>query len=281
MAGGIDDIPTQFDRAFLDWFRERTEAAWAEIPVLTPQEVLAQFVEWEVGGSAGQPGMHWSGGLSDDEVVAVERHWHLTFPPDYRLFLQHLHSVTPPGLRAYYLDDGVSPEAALAAGALAVALVERHGQYMVLEEGPAFTYNWLTDAEAIAGRFAWLWEGLQFDVEYANLWRPSWGPKPATLEAQKQRVRELVEVAPRLIPVSGHRYLLAEPCVAGNPVLSVYQSDIVVYGADLRDYQLVECADGLLGLSRSDVRALEKALRARIDERYSEYLAIPFWGEFL
>ena len=38
------------------------------------------------------------------------------------------------------------------------------------------------------------------------------------------------------IPVSGHRYLPAEPELGGNPVFSVYQTDIVHYGGDLRRY---------------------------------------------
>lgn len=43
-----------------------------------------------------------------------------------------------------------------------------------------------------------------------------------------------------LIPVCGHRYLPAEPCSAGNPVLSVYQMDIIVYGRDLAAYFAAE-----------------------------------------
>jgi hypothetical protein len=33
-----------------------------------------------------------------------------------------------------------------------------------------------------------------------------------------------------------HRYIPEEPHERGNPVLSVYQSDIIYYGADLDDY---------------------------------------------
>jgi hypothetical protein len=148
---------------------------------------------------------------------------------------------------------------------------------MALEAGPSF-YNWLTDVDALEGRSARLWEGVQFDVEYNDLWRSSWGPKPATLKAQKARVRELVEGAPKLIPIIGHRYLLAEPCTAGNPVFSVWQSDIVVYGADLRDYLVFEFAE-LLGFSKRI--EIERATRARVHERFPGYQAIPFWGELL
>jgi hypothetical protein len=39
-----------------------------------------------------------------------------------------------------------------------------------------------------------------------------------------------------MIPVYSHRYLPAEPCEAGNPVFSIYQTDIIHYGYDLADY---------------------------------------------
>jgi hypothetical protein len=61
-------------------------------------------------------------------------------------------------------------------------------------------------------------EELQFDVEHNRLWLPGWGAKPSTVSAQKECVGALVTAAPRMIPVIGHRYLLAEPCQSGNPV---------------------------------------------------------------
>jgi hypothetical protein len=277
MARGTKSIPAQFDAEFLDWFREQTEAAWATGAERTPEEVLAQYVEWEVGGCSWQHGTRWLGGLGDEQIMEIERRWNLAFPPDYRLFLQRLHSVDRPMLCARYLAEDESPQAALAGGALATAYVEQADQYMKLVEGPSF-YHLLTDMDALEGRYAWLWEGLQFDVEHNDLWRPSWGPKPATLSGQQERVRELVQAAPKLIPIIGHRYLLAEPCTAGNPVFSVWQSDIVVYGADLRDYLVFEFAE-LLGFSKWT--EIERATRARVHERFPGYQAIPFWGELL
>jgi hypothetical protein len=41
---------------------------------------------------------------------------------------------------------------------------------------------------------------------------------------------------PRLVPVFSHRYLPAEPHLSGNPVLSVYQTDIIYYGSNLKRY---------------------------------------------
>ncbi|HEV2458956.1 MAG TPA: hypothetical protein VGS80_11370 [Ktedonobacterales bacterium] len=228
------------------------------------------------GGCEWQAGTQWLPGLGDEEVREAERRWGITFPPDYRLFLQRLHSVDRPNLCAGYVAEGESPQTAQAEGALATAYIKEFRQYMVLEEGPSF-YNWLTDTEAIQGRFDWLVEGLQFDVEHNVLWRESWGPKPSTLEAQKERVRALVAAAPKLVPVFAHRYLLAEPCQAGNPVLSVYESDIIVYGYDLRSYFLMEFYERL-GLEHAEIEGM---VTKEINARFAQYEAIPFWGELL
>jgi hypothetical protein len=276
MAQTTRTIPPDFGSDFLVWFRERTEAAWAAIPQRTPTEVLAHFVTAGVGGRDWQRGTRWLHGLSNDEIAQIERRWRFTFPPDYRLFLQRLHAPDRPMLRAHYRD----PNALLdAKPPLAMACVARYQQHMVLEEGPSL-FNWLADDKALEDRFARLWEGLQFDVEHNILWPVSWGEKPAALEEQRRRVRELVEAAPRLIPIFGHRYLLAESCAPGNPVLSVYQSDIIVYGANLRNYLLVEFAD-LLGLDEDEIQAVAGASREHIAAHYSDYLTIPLWGEFL
>jgi hypothetical protein len=140
---------------------------------------------------------------------------------------------------------------------------------------PSF-YNWLADEEGLLGCFDWLVEGLQFDVEHSRLWLPGWGAKPSTLLAQKERVQALVTAAPRMIPVFGHRYLLAEPCQSGNPVFSIYQSDIIPYGPDLRAYFLREFAQ-LLGIDEERWRSEREANAQRASEH--AYEAIPFWGK--
>ena len=42
--------------------------------------------------------------------------------------------------------------------------------------------------------------------------------------------------APRLIPLISHRYLPETANETGNPVFSVYQSDVIHYGTDVADY---------------------------------------------
>jgi hypothetical protein len=77
--------------------------------------------------------------------------------------------------------------------------------------------------------------GVLFDVAENGFWYPAWGPRPADLADALDVARaELAEV-PRLVPVYGHRYAPALP-EDGLPVLSVVQTDVVVYGTDLDDY---------------------------------------------
>ena len=94
----------------------------------------------------------------------------------------------------------------------------------------------LNDEATIRKMLAWPFEGLLFDVESGFLWWPEWGTRPDGAGERAEVLRAVVAGAPPLIPLYSHRYLPAEPHEAGNPVFSVYQSDIVYYGADLEDY---------------------------------------------
>ncbi len=100
----------------------------------------------------------------------------------------------------------------------------------------SFTHWARTADEVIAERLAWPFEGFCFDIEHSDLWLPAWGPKPETLAGRIKAFRPFCEAAPKLIPIFSHRYLPSEPSAAGNPVFSVYQSDIIYYGANLGNY---------------------------------------------
>lgn len=266
-------IPDGFGPEFLDWFRTRTEAHWASIPEATPEETLAKYVKWGSGGSWWQRGTKWLDGLSDEQIDAVEAKWDLRFPPDYQLFLQHLYTVDKPRWRAHYLgwDEATHPEEKY----LATALVHEPGSSLVLEEGPSF-YDWVQGTDNVRDALEQVVDGLVFDVENSVLWPESWGAKPNTAEGREQQVRELVAAAPKLIPVFEHRFLLAEPYEAGNPVLSIHQSDIIVYGADLHDYFLIEFCEG----ANTDERDAMKTAEARRSDIW-RYQTVPFWGELL
>lgn len=147
-----------------------------------------------------------------------------------------------------------------------------------MREGVSF-YNWATGPDSLREAFNWPIEGLEFDAQN-NVWESSWGPKPTTLGEQTGQLRAMVASAPKLIPVYGHRYLLGEPCAAGNPVLSVYQSDIIVYAADVRDYLLVDFMH-LLGLSAQQEGEVTRSVQKHLNETYEGHTRIPFWGELL
>jgi hypothetical protein len=125
--------------------------------------------------------------------------------------------------------------------------------------------DWHGGAAAIAGLVAAPVEGIVFDVEQNGLWLEEWGPRPlADSDAIRVATNALAHVPP-LVPVWGHRYLPTDPHSAGNPVLSVVQTDIIVYGTDLADYF-----------------AHEFHLVGR-DGQHSPGKAsdLPFWGQFV
>jgi hypothetical protein len=101
---------------------------------------------------------------------------------------------------------------------------------------PLLQYEWRTDNDAIRTMLRWPYEGLLFDVENNNLWLPDWGKRPVTEARRAGRLKEIIDDAPKLIPLCGHRYLPADPKEADNPVFSVYQSDIIYYGTSLHEY---------------------------------------------
>jgi hypothetical protein len=90
------------------------------------------------------------------------------------------------------------------------------------------------DREVLRERLAWPVEGVLFDVAENDFWYEGWGPRPGPGEQAVVAARASLLTAPRLVPVYAHRFLPAG--VAGHPVLSVYQTDVVHYGNDLGDW---------------------------------------------
>jgi hypothetical protein len=99
------------------------------------------------------------------------------------------------------------------------------------------SFDWLlSEPSVIQDRLDWPFELFWFDVEKNESWWPEWGEKPAGVTGQRDRLKEIFNSAPKLIPLFGHRYIPAEPFEIGNPVLSVYQMDVICYGTDLDDW---------------------------------------------
>ncbi len=104
-------------------------------------------------------------------------------------------------------------------------------------------------------------DGVIFDVEENGFWWKGWGDRPeGTAEAVRAARRELRRT-PRLVPIYGHRFCPALPRF-GLPVLSVVQTDVVVYGRDLVDYLTREFGSG----ATDEVGPVQ---------------TVPFWGELI
>ncbi|HNM83649.1 MAG: hypothetical protein U0Q20_09685 [Mycobacterium sp.] len=79
-------------------------------------------------------------------------------------------------------------------------------------------------------------DGVLFDVEWNSFWFDGWGQRPARMEDALRSAKYHLARVPRLVPVYSHRYLPAGRGSFGQPVLSVVQTDVIVYGIDLPDY---------------------------------------------
>lgn len=132
---------------------------------------------------------------------------------------------------------------------------------LVLPLGREFP-NW-RDPESVRPRMDWPFQGIAFDIEH-GFWRRNWGTRPSDTVEALAIARTAVGEAPKLVPIWGHRYIPADPPEAGNPVLSVYQTDIVFYGGNLRKYLRLECRT----ISHEEAMS-------------GEVRRIPFWTELV
>jgi hypothetical protein len=105
------------------------------------------------------------------------------------------------------------------------------------------------DRTALRDRLAWPIEGVLFDVAENSFWYEGWGPHPVEDAAAAAVARRYLMTVPRMVPVFAHRYLPGGP--QSHPVLSIYQTDVVYYGADLDDWLYREFG---LGVPSPDAR---------------------------
>jgi hypothetical protein len=100
--------------------------------------------------------------------------------------------------------------------------------------------DWRGPAEELRPLMAWPIDGLLFDVENNAFWARSWGPRPDVDAQAIDEARRHLLSWPKLVPLFSHRYMPAAPAPSRAPVFSVYQADVIYYGADLHDYLLRE-----------------------------------------
>jgi hypothetical protein len=119
------------------------------------------------------------------------------------------------------------------------------------------------EREELETKLDWPAHGVCFDITNNGFWFDGWGERPLATDEACQVARDFIAEAPVLIPIYGHRYIPAQPALAGNPVFSVYQTDIIHYGRDLPDY-------------------LEREFRAtRSHKPVAEARQIRFWSKLL
>lgn len=143
-------------------------------------------------------GLEFAEGLTNEEIIYIENLYNITFPKELKDFLK----IKLP------ISNGF--------------------------------YNWRDytekNKENINKAINMPLEGLLFDIEYNNFWVETWEKiDEEKIDIKKQEFLKKYQKAPKLIPIYKHRYM---PDInKGNiPILSVVQSDIIVYGKNLRDY---------------------------------------------
>ena len=158
-------------------------------------------------------------GLSDEEIQKVEKIYGIEFPEQWLAVYQQL---------------------------------------LPISEG---FYNWrdfsAENIEHMKRNLAAPYDGILESINEIA-WDISWGLEPDKVEEKNKKIRKMLESAPPLIPLYGHRFL---PILENKkmPILSVVDLDIIYYGLDLYDYFEVEFG------------------HKRLVSDSKKYKEVPFW----
>ncbi len=244
-------IPEDFTE-FLYWLKDATEVRWSQIP--TEDNEYYQSLH----------GAKWIG-MEDTEITALEERYGITFAADHRLFLKILH-VPDKKVAETFDDDGVATTT-----------------YSNL------FYNWFTDEQQIREKLNWPYRTILRDVE-SSVWLKSWGPKPDSAEERIRIYNTWYTAAPKLAPLTSHRFILSDDTLAYRPVLSIWGSDIIAYGWNLRHFLIKEFVDdlGLLVSVYDEEDACDylengPEVKAIYEEgkKYACNKDLPYWKEMI
>lgn len=178
-------------------------------------------------------------GLTSTELARIEREYGFEFADDHRAFLAECLPFNPKPL-----------------------VSDKHVVHAWEKPWPDWRHG---DPKELREQLGWPGEGMLFDVEHNGVWHPSWGSRPANMTEALAKARAFLAQAPKLIPVYGHRYLPSGHGTYGHPVLSIWQSDIIIYGTDLDDYIKQEFG----GVGRI------------INADWTPPAMVPFWSDYL
>ncbi len=142
-------------------------------------------------------GFNFEAGLTDEEIINIEEKYGLSFPNS---------------LKEFYKEG--------------------------LPIGEPFP-NWKDDSEAnikkIKERIIRPYNGIVSDIKENQFWGADW-PKYDTIDEKIKYFNDLYNQAPRLIPIAYSRYIISTPETDEPAILSVHDSDIIVYGNNLKEY---------------------------------------------
>lgn len=229
---------------YLAQFRSLSEAYWST----HTERTLDDFRASSVGGATWATGTRWQKGMQESEIAAVEAVWGATFPREYRAFLAALNAPDRPA--HWYLYQGAKLEPAAASNIFV---------------------DWSAGVEDAKRSIEKVTRGIIFDVENNVLWQDEWGDRPKTADERAALIGDLVRAAPKLIPFHSHRFLVSGLDIEPSPVLSVMQSDIIIYADSLEQCLAADFPELAPGVEPPPV-TLEH------EERMEALADLPFWG---
>jgi hypothetical protein len=153
-------------------------------------------------------GVQFDPGLSDAEILDIEQKCKFRFPPELRSLLQFaLH---------------ISRE----------------------QNGHRFDYfpNWRIEPEKeFIKSWEWVIDGILFHVRdlgfrRKGFWVDEWGARPKDVEEAVEVARKALQKVTPLVRVYAHRYMPLKPEASGNPVFSLWSTDIIYYGYNFVHY---------------------------------------------
>jgi hypothetical protein len=240
---------------FLYWLKNQTENYWSQDPKTTTNE--DKCPQWAYGAK-------WIG-MTDEQIDHVQEKYSIIFTPEHREFLRILHTIDRK--EKVYSEYG-----------------SEEGEYYEC----SFFRNWLEDYEEIRLRLPSVYEPISEDVANNKFWINSWGKRYDTVEDRMNIFNKLYEKAPKLVPVMGHRFQVADLSLDKRPVLSILGTDVVFYGSDFRFYLLQEIREHL-NIYHREYDEEDKTWYWTLNKEYSnifEYFDktklpdTPFWKSF-